>query len=264
MNSGKDNHLAVPEALQGKEGSFSPAKNLPLIVLLITSLLSIMVSILALRSGTYIIFQNLFYFPVIIACYYYKRTGFIVAIALALSYFMLTAAYTSDSSVILNAIIRAIIFIAIGAIVAGMSAARTRTEEKLMLKAFNESIVQNISDGIVVLNDRGEVFFANPALQKLLGYTADELKGMSWKSLTSPENHELVEKALARRKEGIADHYELVLNRKDGTQVPVHIGGSPYRDSKTGEIIGTLTTVTDLTEQKKLKQPLSTLNRKKV
>ncbi len=251
MNGGKDNRLAVPEDLQSKEGVFSPATSLPLIALVITSLLSIVVSIMALRSGTYIIFQNLFYLPIIIACYYYKKTGFIVAIALALIYFILTAAYTSDSSIILNAIIRAIIFITIGAIVAGMSAARTRTAEKLMLKAFNEGIVQNISDGIVILNDSGEVLFANPALQTLLGYTADELGGMSWKSLVPPESWDIVEMALARRKEGIVDHYELVLNRKDGTQVPVHISGSPYRDSKTGEITGALTTVTDLTELKK-------------
>jgi len=77
-----------------------------------------------------------------------------------------------------------------------------------MLKAFNESIVQNINDGIVVLNDSGEVFFTNPALQTLLGYTADGLKGMSWKSLAPHESRELVERALDRRKEGIIDQYE--------------------------------------------------------
>lgn len=57
-----------------------------LYLLTFTSALVLMVSVLALMSGWTIIFQNIIYFPIIIACAVYIRKGFFFSLFLIGSY----------------------------------------------------------------------------------------------------------------------------------------------------------------------------------
>ncbi len=94
-----------------------PVKDLlPLLTVGITTVLSLVISYLALSSGIYYIFQNLFYIPIILACILYRRRGLVFSVLLAGSYlFMLItyagAAYLSDG------LIRVLIFIVVAIIV---------------------------------------------------------------------------------------------------------------------------------------------------
>ncbi len=123
-------------------------------------------------------------------------------------------------------------------------------EELIAVKQFNEDIVQNINEGIVISASDGKIQFANQALQKILGYEAGELIGLHWKTIVIPAEHHLVEEANIRRSNGSTDRYELMLKHKDGSIIPVQISGSPYHDSKSGKLIGTLAVLTNITERK--------------
>ncbi len=124
------------------------------------------------------------------------------------------------------------------------------------LQNFNTSIVQNISEGIVVQNQAGEFTFVNPATANILGYSPEEIRGRHWKEVIPPDQHAIVETADERRKQGKADHYELELQRKDGRRIPVRVSGSPRIDIGSGDFLGSLAVFTDITERKKAERLL--------
>jgi len=134
---------------------------------------------------------------------------------------------------------------------------RFRADEELInLKTFNESIVQNINEGIVIYNNSGETTFTNPNMLQMVGYEADEFIGTHWTLLVPPQYHQLVEEANARRSAGESDRYELEVKHKNGSLIPVQTSGSPYHDSRTGEVVGTLALLTNLTDRVKAEEAL--------
>ena len=134
---------------------------------------------------------------------------------------------------------------------------RKRAEEELsQLKAFNESIVQNINEGIIMTDEVGKTTFVNPALPAMLGYTASELIGKPWTLLVSHDKRPVVELADDRRKDGQIDRYELVLQHKTGTEIPVLISGSPRYNTETGEFIGTLAVITNIADRKQAEESI--------
>ncbi len=122
---------------------------------------------------------------------------------------------------------------------------RAQAEAKLReLKEFNEHIIQTMSEGIVLQDEEGYFIFANPAAEVMLGYSPGELTGQHWTAIVPEEQHSIVEEADERRKQGIADGYEIECLRKDGSQFSVFLSGSPRYDGK--EFLGFLVVFTDI------------------
>jgi PAS domain S-box-containing protein len=134
---------------------------------------------------------------------------------------------------------------------------RRVAEEVRRLKEFNEGIVQNMSEGIVVQDAGGNFGFVNPAAATLLGYTPRELLGQPWTAIIPPDQQPIAEAADERRMEGQADRYEVELLRKDGSRVPVLISGSPRFDADTGRFSGTLAVFTDIAERSRAEEKLA-------
>lgn len=101
----------------------------PLIVLIASTAIVLAVSIFSILQGWLTIFQNLFYFPIIIACVYYLKRGFIFSVVLAATYFGMMVAVTQDLAALEGAIIRVIIFILVAAVITYLSITRARTED---------------------------------------------------------------------------------------------------------------------------------------
>jgi PAS domain S-box-containing protein len=136
-------------------------------------------------------------------------------------------------------------------------AQRTQAEDELrQLKEFNEGIVQNMAEGIFVLDADGRFTFVNPASAALLGNEIDEFVGQHWTAVVPPDQYPVVEAADERRARGESDRYELQLIRKDGTRVPVQLSGSPRLDPNTGQLLGTMGVLTDLTERLRAEEEL--------
>ncbi len=131
---------------------------------------------------------------------------------------------------------------------------RQAVEALQSLLAFSESIIQNVGEGIVVVDPQGDITSTNPAADALLGYEAKELVGEHWALIVPPDQQPTVEAADERRAEGEADRYELELVRKDGTRIPVLVSGSPRLEK--GRFAGSLAVFTDITEGKRAEEAL--------
>ena len=133
-----------------------------------------------------------------------------------------------------------------------------RAENKAKrLKDFNEGLLQNMSEGLLLTNDRGYLTFVNSTLTTMLGYTREELVGKHWTTFVPSDQHSVVQKANKQHARGKVYRYELSVRRKDGSRVSVLVGGKAYR--KKRKIVGSLAVLTDITEQKKHEKELQNL-----
>jgi diguanylate cyclase (GGDEF)-like protein/PAS domain S-box-containing protein len=115
------------------------------------------------------------------------------------------------------------------------------------LKVFNENIVQNADEGIIVTDPTGIVTFANPALENMLGLKPGEMNGHSWLNYVPPAMKDRASRADLRRANGQSERYELQLQHIDDTPVPVQISASPRYDPQTGKYSGSQAVLTNIT-----------------
>lgn len=133
------------------------------------------------------------------------------------------------------------------------AAAADVTQHVQQSKALEESeklyrtLAETVPEGVILTDTAGNYVYVNDHIQKLTGYTADELSCNIWMGdPNDTEGQRLFRDALERGTSGTAR--ETCLIRKDGTRVPVSISWSPVKDAN-GELIGVHTTFTDITRR---------------
>ena len=107
--------------------------------------------------------------------------------------------------------------------------------------------------GIVIWHADGRVIDTNEAFLRIIGYGREDLVSgrVRWTDLTPPEWQEREARALAEMKAvGAAQAHEREYIKKDGTRVPVLVGGAIF-DGATDEGVAF---VLDLTERKRAEQ----------
>lgn len=95
--------------------------------------------------------------------------------------------------------------------------------------------------GIIKINARHEVTYANPRAQELAG-AADDMKGVAVERLfPDPENRDILQREVRKRFEnGRPSEYPVEITRlDDGRRIPVMIAATPERDPH-GTIIGSM------------------------
>jgi PAS domain S-box-containing protein len=116
-------------------------------------------------------------------------------------------------------------------------------------------ILRAASDGILGVDLEGRTTFANPAAERLLGWTAEELVGRPQHALihhtradgTPYPASECALYHAARR--GVGGHIENeVFWRKDGTSIPVEYAMTPI--SENGVVVGAVVTFRDVTARR--------------
>ena len=170
----------LPAAPASKEG------NLPFILITVLTLAILIISVVSLISGWLTIFQNLFYFPVILACVYYVKRGFVFSVLLACSYFFLMCIFSQDPVVLQGAFIRVLIIILVAGVITYLSIIRIRAEDALRhMTEFQEGIITNARVWLSVLDQRGKILMWNAAAEEISGYLAEEVIGKNeiWKLL---------------------------------------------------------------------------------
>lgn len=155
--------------------------------------------------------------------------------------------------------------------------------KKILQKtAIDEAVLESIGDGLVVMDKLGVITYVNPALERMVGWTPEEIVGNSIvetlileneKGQKVSYNEEILSKVLAGGVV-VADltnpFYQC---RKDKTRFPISTTVSPIL--LEGEIIGAVMTFRDITKEKEidktktefvslashqLRTPLSTIN----
>jgi PAS domain S-box-containing protein len=114
-----------------------------------------------------------------------------------------------------------------------------------------DTIAQNITEGLVFTDTRGVITFVNPALAKLLGFSAAEMLGRGWQEFVLPAHRDMAIAAEKRRATGISERYELTLEGKDGTAIWTLVSASARKDASTGVYLGSMGVITDIGVQKR-------------
>ena len=129
-------------------------------------------------------------------------------------------------------------------------AERIRAEEAL--RASEErwrAIFENSAVGIALVDSNGRPMAANPALQKMLGYAADELLTLSLTDLTHEDDLLPTQASIAELLEGTRQQYDMQkrLRRKDGSVIWVNASGSvvPGSDRMQRFIVEIVEDITD-------------------
>jgi signal transduction histidine kinase len=104
----------------------------PFVAIAVTTLATIAISIYCLLSGWVIIFQNLFYVPIIIACVYYTKKGFAFSVVLSFIYLVIIIAVTRDPAVMIEALLRVVIFVGVAGVTTFLSMKLKQAEEELI------------------------------------------------------------------------------------------------------------------------------------
>ncbi|HET9957247.1 MAG TPA: PAS domain S-box protein, partial [Polyangiaceae bacterium] len=121
-------------------------------------------------------------------------------------------------------------------------------------EARYKRIVSTIRDGVWAIDADQRTEYVNPQMADMLGYRVEELIGNR-----APELNESWPgagyKRWADRQQGRAERYEVHFRRKDGKEVYASVSAAPLFD-KEGNFSGSLSVVTDITEQRKLELKL--------
>ncbi|HWY58058.1 MAG TPA: sigma 54-interacting transcriptional regulator [Terriglobales bacterium] len=125
---------------------------------------------------------------------------------------------------------------------------RKTTEDKI------RRLVEADILGIFIANAQGEIVEANQAFLQMLQYGRQDLVSgrLRWTDLTPAELRERDERALTEAlATGVFQPYEKEFLRKDGSRLPVLIGGALFQSAKEGVVF-----VLDLSEQKRAEESL--------
>ncbi|MEN6341848.1 MAG: PAS domain S-box protein [Methanospirillum sp.] len=140
-------------------------------------------------------------------------------------------------------------------------AERTRSlrESEAKYRMLHESL----RDAFVMTAMDGPIIECNDIYCALLGYSAEEIRTLTYRDLT-PERWHACEDAIVRNQilpRGYSDVYEKEYRRKDGTVVPVELRTVLSRDEE-GRPVAMWATVRDISERKRAEAALAETARK--
>jgi PAS domain S-box-containing protein len=157
-----------------------------------------------------------------------------------------------------------------------MDAIQEREGDLRRATLFQRAILDNVAYGIISCTPDGTITSLNPAAERLLGYTADEVVG----KLTPVKWHdpqEIAQRAQqlsmelgetispgfevfsAHPQHNLAEEKEWTFICKDGRHIPVNLLVSALRD-ESGQITGFVGLTYDLSERKRAEQEILALN----
>jgi PAS domain S-box-containing protein len=141
----------------------------------------------------------------------------------------------------------------IGAVLVGTAMALARLEAKRRRKATEENVqlhsdlqerdrkIRRLVDsniiGVIIWELEGRILEANDAFLRIVGYDREDLAAgrLHRKMLTPPEGHEIDDRNVAEMQLiGTILPFEKEYVRKDGSRVPVLVGGAMFEESRHG------------------------------
>ncbi|RUM88209.1 MAG: hypothetical protein DSZ23_04735 [Thermodesulfatator sp.] len=127
---------------------------------------------------------------------------------------------------------------------------RIETSEKK-----HRQIVENINEGIMIINEEGTVVFSNRKMKTLIG--KDDLQDSRLYEFVpqKKEKRKLLSLLMANYS-GLQAKEEIMFRSTEGRDIPALMSSVPIQDPNDGTMLGCLALVTDLTSQKDLERRL--------
>jgi PAS domain S-box-containing protein len=140
-----------------------------------------------------------------------------------------------------------------------------RKEKENLLR----TVLNCMSEGILVMNPKGEFIYTNPSFSTVLGLTVDQIEGKtpmdpSWRVIHedgSPYPGD-THPSWRTLKTGIAIHNDIQgVYTSDDTISWISANSEPIFNAETNDLGGVVITFTDITQQRQLLQQLQTFNK---
>ncbi len=153
-------------------------------------------------------------------------------------------------------VIVASLFIALLYVLGAMS------DQQLKLKSLqldeseqrNHSLIALNPDGVYMIGKDRKITGGNHSLEKITGYSADELQGSLYTFLLAPSEAERTEEFFQRTLAGEPIKRETRIKHKNGTEFEAEITNIPY--FVENKLIGIIGTIKDLTEFRRMEKKL--------
>jgi PAS domain S-box-containing protein len=116
-------------------------------------------------------------------------------------------------------------------------------------------LIENINEGILVLDNNASTTYVNSFLAALLGYTADEMIGKRLFEFMDDTQTRIAEEKFKHILDNPEKEYEFEFIRKNKTRIPTSVLISPLLDG-TGKNIGILAGVQDISDRKRMESEL--------
>ncbi|HPB30344.1 MAG TPA: EAL domain-containing protein, partial [Candidatus Sumerlaeota bacterium] len=138
----------------------------------------------------------------------------------------------------------------------GAALARTRVEAELHDREERyRLIVETAEEGVWVTDARGHTIFVNTKLSQMLGFSREEMMGLSVPSFMDHAVHPAATTSLENRRMAVREQHDVKFRRKDGSPLWTILTTSPILDSR-GHFLGSLAMVTDITDRKHAEEQL--------
>ena len=125
---------------------------------------------------------------------------------------------------------------------AELALAESETKYRMLIETLNE--------GIWVIDKEAVTTFVNPKMAEILGYTVEEMRGRSLFAFMDDKEHQICERNIERRKQGIKEQHDFEFLKKDGTRIYTSLETTPIT-GRGGEYLGTIAGVADITQRKR-------------
>ncbi len=116
-------------------------------------------------------------------------------------------------------------------------------------------LVELAREGIWEIDRDAVTVYVNPAMARMLGYTADEMIGCDLASFMDERGRRISERNLARRRRGIEELHDFEFVTKTGQRIITTMATSPLYD-EDGDYSGALAGVIDVTERRRFEQEM--------
>ncbi len=133
---------------------------------------------------------------------------------------------------------------------------RRTVGELSAVKRFNESVLQNMTNGLLVVDTDGRVSLANRAAEEILGYGEGELIEKGFREVLG-QGASVVQEGLER---GVVARGEAEVAKRGGGKVPLALSVSPLR-GEGGGTSGVVVVMSDLSEAKRMEEERRRLDR---
>jgi len=213
------------------------------IIIASLTLVCILITTVSISQNLETLYAQLFYFPIVYATYFYPRKGLWLAGACAVLYEGFAYLYLfPDSGSLIYVTGQAILFICVAALVA-FASEKLNTSE-----ARSRSIVEKAQSGIILFDQNTlAIHLTNAHLEHMLGFTGEELAGMTFPQLFSSTEDQLKFFESLKSGEETRDTETIFLTRDKGP-IWVNLSGSRITENLVS------CTVIDINKYKLAKQ----------
>jgi PAS domain S-box-containing protein len=157
--------------------------------------------------------------------------------------------------------VRLAVFILVSLLISSLTvalrSAKQRAEMAMVKLKASEAryrrLIDTATEGICTLDAEGRINYVNQRTTQMLGYSVGEMLGRSIFDFMDSASRLEVQQQLERRQQGTAQQRDLRLCCQDGSALWTIVSTNPILN-ETGEFLGTLAMIADVTDRKRVEE----------